>query len=240
MKLKRINLKAKYKGYTLVEMLITIVIIAVVLLTVTLSLTTMIKASAISGARTLARNDSEFILELLKKYMSNSSEDSVLLYNQSGRKAMINGDVVSNGALGFTEVAPDTGLTANEIHFRPVGSDSWICISVFPYFDGPKQIGTVIVKTSATGSVIQNNTAAEHRDCFGTDNTELKRNAIFLNSPQINIDSFIIRAYTSASENKYLLVNLTVTPVNWVAGAKSPVVAQYARRLIVSNEKLTF
>lgn len=75
----------KYEGLSLVEMLITLLIVGLVLLVVSTTLTALIKASAISSARTLVRDDTEYIFEILERYVQNSQIDEIFLYKvQSG------------------------------------------------------------------------------------------------------------------------------------------------------------
>jgi len=67
-----INLKGnKYEGFSLVEMLITIVILGMVMLIASVTLTTLIKISTVSSNKTRVRNETEFVLELVRRTVRN-------------------------------------------------------------------------------------------------------------------------------------------------------------------------
>ena len=70
--MKKENIQNKiYEGFSLVEMLLTMIIIGFVFLLVSTVLSTLIKVSTISTAKTTVRSESEFILELIRRNVRN-------------------------------------------------------------------------------------------------------------------------------------------------------------------------
>ena len=115
------NKKEKYEGFTLVEMLLTIVIIGIVMLISMTTLTTLIKTSTVSSNKTKVRNESEYVLELIRRSVRNSNPSDVFIYNSRNARVFNRN---TNSIVG-TGVSPATvygnsleeNQIGNEIHF---------------------------------------------------------------------------------------------------------------------------
>ncbi len=120
----------KYTAFSLLEMIITTFIVGFIMTVVALVLTTLIKVSVVTTNKTAARNDSEFVLELLRRNVKSSNPSEVSLYN-TVEKRTYNKDTgkVSVGGDFTTSVAKNK--PANEIHFRPQGSQNWVCLAYY-------------------------------------------------------------------------------------------------------------
>lgn len=226
--------KEKYEGFSLVEMLITIVIMGVVMLTASTTLTTLIKISTVSSNKTRVRSESEFVLELVRRTVRNSNPSDVYIFNSSAvreydpeENVVINSDgsilspavtLVYENPLGENEVG-------NEIHFRPYGYDSWICIG---YFLSTNDDGMgYILKTSAQSLQDQQET------CFDEDTIKY---VIALNSEVVNIKSFDI-AYTILEDSNYLIrFDIEAEPTQWYLAEGAPVKKTVHRQAVVSTE----
>ena len=135
------NTIKKYEGLTLIEMIITLLIVGIVLVVTSATLVALIKASAISSARSLSRDESEFILELLEKEIENSRSDDIHLYaidHGAWKFDTVSGKIVGP-AVNLQPIAlNDPTFHADEIHYRPVGSEEWICLG---YYIGTDEYG---------------------------------------------------------------------------------------------------
>jgi prepilin-type N-terminal cleavage/methylation domain-containing protein len=81
------TIEEKYQAFSLVEMLLTIVIIGMVMLISSVTLTTLIKVSTVASNKIRARNESEFVLELVRRTVRNSDPSDVLIFStQEARK----------------------------------------------------------------------------------------------------------------------------------------------------------
>ncbi len=78
----------KYVGFSLVETLITIFIMAMVLLLLNVTLITMVKTSGIATGRTVSRQETEYMNEVIRRYVRNSDSDLINLYNTKGVRAI--------------------------------------------------------------------------------------------------------------------------------------------------------
>lgn len=227
----------KYEGLSLVEMLITLLIVGLVLLVVSTTLTALIKASAISSARTLVRDDTEYIFEILERYVQNSQIDEIFLYKvQSGINT--NWGVSPEGTitappretLQVYDLANDplnTELDGTEIHFRPIGSDNWVCIAMYPGYPG--------TSFEDLGFIVKGTVPSQDPQCIAD---SIQR--VYLNSDDVDVNSMVINVYPGTGDNYNFVIDLEVEPVHWVPGKESRFKPEYYRQLIVSTKKLTF
>jgi prepilin-type N-terminal cleavage/methylation domain-containing protein len=221
------RLKKKYQGYSLVEMLITIVIIGAVMLIASVTLTTLIKVSTVSSNKTKARTDSEFILELVRRTVRNSNPSDVYIYDSSSVRKYDPEDNIVVSELGANlSVTYGTALTSgNEIHFRPYGYESWVCIAFFTSTLDPEM--GYIVKTTVA------DLTGQHQNCFTQEYTGY---VIPLNSDAVDIDSFQI-AYTELDDLNYMIrFDIDVQPTEWYLGLGAPVRKEIHRQAVVSTE----
>lgn len=232
----RNNLKKqnKYEGFSLVEMLITIVIIGVVMLTASTTLTTLIKISTVSSNKTRVRTESEFVLELVRRTVRNSNPSNVYIYDSLEARTYNpdENEIVNTLGADLTKVYSDSlmeNVPGNEIHFRPYGYESWICIGYFKSSNDPNM--GYIIKTSAQ------NLWEQQQTCF--DNGSDKY-LIALNSDMVNINSFDI-AYTILKDTNYLIrFDIEAQPIEWYLAPGAPVNKIVHRQTVVSTEGITW
>jgi hypothetical protein len=224
-------LKKKYEGLSLVETLLTIVIITTVMLLASVTLTTLIKASAVSAARTTAREESEFVLELLRRTIRNSHNDDIYLYSVSGR-AFDEGDgevVGDGGPVSGYEVALNEGQLGNEIHFRPTGFDRWVCLGFFPGLEDPDR--GYLLKSSTLS-------LSDPASCFDSSADTYKQNTIVLNSDSIDVNLFQMQYYLTQGSNVLMTIDVEVEPTNWSENFTGPITPTYFKQAVVSTQKL--
>jgi len=233
-----LNRKEKYEGFSLVEMLITIVIMGVVMLTASSTLTTLIKISTVSSNKTRVRSESEFVLELVRRTVRNSNPSDVYIFGSSSvRKYNPEENIVvnTNGSptdpllLAAYNTPKRENEIGNEIHFRPYGYESWICIAYFQSTKDPNM--GYILKTSAPNLLDQQNT------CF---NDDASKYIIALNSEVVNIKTFEI-AYTVLKDANYLIrFDIEAEPTQWYLAEGAPVKRTVHRQAVVSTEGIVW
>jgi len=236
--MKLLNSKEKYEGFSLVEMLITIVIMGVVMLTASSTLTTLIKISTVSSNKTRVRSESEFVLELVRRTVRNSNPSDVYIFDSHlvrkydpETNAVVNSDgsVSSPAVLQAYDNPLAENALGNEIHFRPYGYESWICIAYFPSTDDDGM--GYILKTSAQNLLDQQET------CFDEDASKY---VIALNSAVVNIKSFDI-AYTVLRDSNYLIrFDIEAEPTQWYLAEGAPVKKVVHRQAVVSTEGIVW
>ena len=228
------NLLKKYEAYSLVEMLITIVIIGIVMLIASVTLTTLIKISTVSSNKTRVRTESEFVLELVRRTVRNSNPSDVYIYNSLNTRKYNPEDNIIVDELGANFPAVyGTSLgenqVGNEIHFRPYGYESWVCIAFFTSTLDP-EIG-YIVKTTAS------DLTGQHQNCFVQGSTGY---LIPLNSEIVDMDSFQI-AYTVLDDSNYMIrFDIDAEPTEWYLGFGAPVRKEVHRQAVVSTEGIVW
>ena len=218
--------KIKYQGLSLVETLITLVIVGIVILVVSTTLVALIKASAIAQARTLSRSESELLLELLKRYIQNSEVDEVdVLYLPPGQRYIEeNGDLVVNWFSASVVDENNPTVRGNEIHFRPIGSNEWVCVAYVPG-ENPDDAGAILRANSPTRA----------SQCF-TGSSEYT----ILNSSDIDVNSLEISYFYASGGNINYIIDLDIEPVHWIPGNQSQFRPNFPRQLVVSTSKLTY
>lgn len=228
----KLNKEKKYEGFSLVEMLITIVIMGMVLLIASTTLTTLIKTSSASSSKTRVRSETEFVLELIRRTVRNSDPSSVYIYNTEDIR-VYNPDTnqVINIAGKDIALAYSTSVeenkTGNEIHFRPYGFESWMCIGFFKSSKDPNM--GYILKTSAQ------NLINDQQSCFENTTNPAGYN-IVLNSSEVDINSFEI-AYIVQKDNNYLIrFNINAQPSHWYLGESTLTTREVVRQTVVSTE----
>jgi prepilin-type N-terminal cleavage/methylation domain-containing protein len=223
------KIEDRYEAFSLVEMLITIVIIGMVMLISSVTLTTLIKVSTVASNKIRARNESEFVLELVRRTVRNSDPSDVLIFStQEARKFDFdNMAIVDTGLEDIESVYQEIGETeiGNEIHFRPYGYKDWICLAFFESSEDSEK--GYILRTSAE------NLSGQHESCFGS-----TPYIIVLNSDYVDTNSFNI-AYTVSNDGNYLIrFDIESEPVDWYLGSGAPIKRKVFRQGIVSTEGL--
>lgn len=221
----------KYKAVSLIEMLITMVVITTVLLLATVTLTTLIRVSSVSNGRTMARDESEFVLELLRRNIRNTDADDVYVYNVSGRTfdEEENKTVDSETVTGYESEILE-GIVGNEIHFRPVGYDRWMCIGYFP--SSTDDTVGYIVKSSYSNNLTPQN-------CLKGDDEQYIQNAMVLNSSEVYAQQLSFVVYKATEGNVLITIEVKMKPrVILLSGNKiSP---EFFRQALISSQKLTW
>ncbi|MGI5897941.1 MAG: pilus assembly FimT family protein [Candidatus Dojkabacteria bacterium] len=232
--MKNIN-NDKYEAFSLVEMLLTIVIIGFVMLISAVTLTTLIKVSTVSSNKTRVRNESEYVLELVRKTVRNSNPSDVFIFNSKNARNYVHNKETNTVTIESTgtqdlKTLYSTPLgeneVGNEIHFRPYGYNSWVCIGYFKDRDSDKGY---IVKSNVED--LLNN----HESCFASASGKF---LISLNSDYVSINSFDI-AYTKSPDNNYLIrFDIEAEPVFWYFAKGAPVSKKVLRQTVVKTEGL--
>lgn len=228
-------MRKKYEAFSLIEMLLTIAILGMVMLISSVTLTTLIKVSTVSSNKIRARNESEFILELVRRTVRNSDPSDVYIYDSSAVRSFdAEKEIIINSPTGDIEGTYGTSLLeneqGNEIHFRPYGYGDWICLAYFPSSQEGSERGYVL-RTSAQ------DLSGSHESCFETGDSPTSY-LISLNSDYIDVNSFNI-AYTVSSDGNYIIrFDIETEPVDWYLGSGAPVNKTVFRQGIVSTEGL--
>ncbi len=233
---RKTNLKTKYSGLSLIEMLITLVIISIILVVTSSTLVALIKASAISSARALSRDESEFVLELLERELKNADalSNNVIIYNTPNTATGLRHiDFTDSSIVGkFVEntilpVAP--GGAGNEIHIKSNRYDNvWICMAFIKGMKDGQEVG-VIVRREVTGY-----DSSPGIDCIGEGEDDI----VFVSSEEVDVELLEIRSYSIDTRNTTFIIDLTLKPVYWIPGKQSKIKPEYFRQLIVRTGKL--
>lgn len=229
----------KYEGFSLVEMLITIVIIGVVMLISSTTLTTLVKISSVSSNKTRVRNETEFVLELIRRTVRNSDPSDVYVYNSFAARKYdpTTNLVVDSGQVPDISTVYGTSLVqnqeGNEIQFRPYGYENWICIGFFQS-TLDSEMG-YILKTSAQ------NLWNQHDTCFiNNSSSDYTKYIIPLNSDIVDIDNFKI-AYTVLEDSNYLIrFDIEAHPTQWYLAPGAPLNKEVYRQAVVSTEGIVW
>ena len=230
--MKKIEIENKiYDGFSLIEMLVTMVIIGFVFLLVATTLTTLIRVSRISTAKTVVRNESEFILELIRRNVRNSNVGDVLIFNTSGRVYDGESIVEVEDVLGFDDPLA-AGEEGNEIHFRPNGYSRWICIAYFASSEEPDM--GYILKAST------DDISSDHSICFDPESSDYQKYTIQLNSEEVDINSFGIKYIESTYDNYIIVADINSQPFYWYEGSGKLFNREVNRQVVVSTEGLTW
>jgi hypothetical protein len=220
-------------------MIITIAIMGVVMIISSTVLSTLIRVSTVSSNKIRARNESEFVLELLRRTIRNSDPSDVYIFRSNDPDALgqvraydPENDVMVSEideediyASGLLE-----GQVGNEIQFRPYGFSNWLCLGFFhdvnDDVNDPKK--GYILWTS--GYDLRDN----HASCFAPDNSSSY--LMLLNSDYINIKDFQISYMKSADGNYIITFDILSEPVNWYLGPNGVIDREVHRKGVVSTE----
>ncbi len=222
----------KYEGFSLVEMLITIAIMGVVMILSSTVLTTLIKVSTVSSNKIRARNESEFVLELIRRTIRNSDPSDVYIFSSrsvegsGGRKFDPQQQSIVSEALGeiYTETLGENEK-GNEIHFRPYGFRDWICLGFFNSTEDEEK--GYILWTSAE------DLGGNHESCFALNGPYSY--AMVLNSDYINIKNFDI-SYTQSADGNYIIkFKILSEPISWYLSPGAPISQEVVRSGTVST-----
>jgi prepilin-type N-terminal cleavage/methylation domain-containing protein len=210
----------KYEGFTMIEMLISMLIMALIFLAIGNVLSTMIKTSNTVSSRMLIREEGEFLAEIFRKYIRNSSADNVKLYTRENSRIRFS-DYEVDSLLGEPFLYdPEAGGSATEIHFRPSADsrNKVVCMGFFNDHDDGDRGYLIRSVTNFTGS--WNDYEAEM--CFPTlslSSQDFRKNFATLNSDLVHIRGLeIMRDNTST--NIYYSIDIDMEP-SWGVGGLS-------------------
>jgi prepilin-type N-terminal cleavage/methylation domain-containing protein len=229
----------KYEAFSLVEMLITISIMGMVMLISSSVLTSLIKVSTVASNKIRARNESEFVLELMRRTIRNSDPSEVYIFKSNvaigampGRKFDPEEQTVTgNVAEEVYAQKNDERELGNEIHFRPYGFRDWICLGFFTEeeVEGEEdEVRGYLVWTSGDDLM------GQHESCFAQGGQDSY--TMVLNSEYINIKNFEV-SYVQSSDGNYIIsFEILSEPLRWYLGAQSPINREILRQATVSTE----
>lgn len=227
----------KYKGFSLVEMLLTIMILSIVMLLVATTLNTVIKASNTANSKNLARSDINYMMDIFNRSVSNAQLDDIYLYSSSSER-------VFTVASGLPEIYTDnpsnldniyetdlisnndpTKFNGNEIHVKVYGYPVWTCLGYFRDVDD--KYGYLVKTTNAS--------LTDHSECFNSSAV-----ITVLNSFSVDVKNFEIQYINVGDDkNSMFLINSTVTPLFWPVSDSFPVTRDVSRQIVISTEALT-
>ena len=231
-----INKKRKYEGFSLIEMLLTMAILGFVMTISSVVLSTLIRVSISSSNKIRARNESEFVLELVRRTVRNSNPKDIRIFDNRSSESNkprlydpVGNVVVENWGANISEVYDfplGEGQRGNEIHFRPYGYKDWVCLGFFVSQQDPDK--GYILMTSNSDLISQ------HHECFSEEAPYI----IALNSPYINAKGFDI-FYTVSGDLSYLIsFDVILEPLDWYLGGNPNFIRQVIRQGVVSTEGL--
>jgi type II secretory pathway pseudopilin PulG len=232
---KQKNKTAKYTGYTLVELLVSIAIMMIVIVLVSATFMTIIKASIISNALISTRSEADFSLRVVENSVKQSKPDSIFLFDTINLRKFNSTDTKIEPQRSSSEIQSaylnviGLGTNGNEIHILPNGGTRWICIAYF--IDSSTGKG-VLLKTSSTA--ISNLTG--HEKCFDSSYEDFTKNIVQLTTESIDIHSLLMNYYYGDNENAYYILELKAAPAKWF-GNSTPL--EITRQTVVNTRKLT-
>lgn len=230
-----INIKKKYKGFSLVEMLLTIGILGIIMVLVATTLTTLIKVSTVSNSKNQARNDINFMMELVNRSLSGSNISDITTY-QSLEIRHFNEETLTLETVpaGVGEVYNNptvlTGVPANEMHVRSYGYNVWTCIGYFR--DSIDDTKGYLLKTTMYN--LEN-----HASCFDS----LRENSYVsvLHSTEVSVVDFSIEYLVIGDDaDNMFIITATVEPLDWPESFGLSVNKQITRQSTVSSQGLTW
>ncbi|MGI6484513.1 MAG: PilW family protein [Candidatus Dojkabacteria bacterium] len=230
----RVYKRKTYEGFSLIEMLITTVLLGFIMLISALVLTTLLRVSTTATNKARIRTDSEYVLELLKRTIRTTSPDYVKIFDSSGREFdTINNNVSIRDGV-FTEVTTGTG---NEIHIKPNGSSRWLCVAYYKGSpsdtDNAGVVKGYILKTSIED---MDNNIEGHKGCFNPE-VNHQSNYLVLNSRFANIEDFKIKQSLAGDDyNKIIQFDLKSSAVYWYFAKGGLLNRSFYRQAVVKTE----
>jgi prepilin-type N-terminal cleavage/methylation domain-containing protein len=205
----------KYKGFTMIEMLITMMLLAMIFLAINSVVVNMMKTSNVASSRMIVREEGEYLAEVFRKYIRNSSADSVKVYFRENPRVGFEDYEVTSVFGSATEDIPDEEF-ATEIHFQPSGDTTGkvVCIGFFKDSDDH---GYIV----RTANVLQGPwNDYDPNWCFQPfPDSNFRKNFVSLTSDLVYVEDLeIIRDRTSA--NVYYTINIDMKPA-WSIGGLS-------------------
>jgi len=228
--------KQAYEGFSLVETLLTMVILAMVMLFVSSILNTVIKISHTANSKNRARSDINYVMDVYDRTLSNAKLEDIKMYNSSNAREF---SFDENGIPVIKEVQPLEEIykvgnsipdNINEIHARIYGYDTWVCLGYFKYKNLGKEYGFIVESTS------NNLDIDNHNICFAEDSP-----ITVLHSYSVDVSNFSIE-YIDIGDgiNSMFVISSEFIPLYWPMSNTFYLVDKgVSRELVVSTRGLT-
>ncbi len=224
----------KYKGFSLVELLLTTMILVVIMLLVATTLNTVIKVSNTTNSKNIARTNMSYIMDYVSRALTNSEIGDIYMFNSSSVRTL--GD--NNGQLGIISSVDlgstyadgklgDLAVQGNEVHMKLYGYNDWTCIG---YFEDSNGYG-YIVRT-----VYEDDMQGDHSLCFNQSAIVTPMHSFMVDVSEFHLDYLVM----GDMENRMFLINSTLTPLYWPVGDTFPINRNVTRQAVVSTQALTW
>lgn len=229
-------MKKTFKGFSLIEMLLTLVIISIIFLITAKTLNTIIKVSTITKYKNITRNEAGFAMELTERLLANSNVNEVYIFDSSTARNYQGGAITSTLtpeeliALYSSSLLP--GSKGNEIHVRPYGYNSWNCIGYFVDETDP-ELGYLLKRAVESFPV-----DGGHESCFD-DSWGSEYPILVLNSEDVTVKDFQVSYTMSELVNNIFYVDLEMEPRFWSPG-KTSIEKAVFRQSTITTQGLTW
>lgn len=228
----------KYKGFSLIELLLTMMILMVIMMLVATTLNTVIKVSNTTNSKNTARSNMTYLMDFLSRALSNAELADIYLFNSSGIRVLGEGDdgqlsiiggpvggVYNDGNLG------EEGFSGNEIHIKLYGYDDWTCIGYFKDIHSSDEDYGYLVRTVYDGDMEDN-----HGACFDSNATITPMHSFMIDVSNFNIEYIVV----GDGQNRMFILDAELRPLYWPVGDTFPVTREVSRQAVVSTQALTW
>lgn len=229
--------EAKYEAFSLIEMLITIIILGFILITCALVLTTLIKVSTVSTNKTRVRTESEYMQELLKRTIRTTDPANARLYNSLGSRQYdpSSSKITTSDSLQVYDNSLKENQIGNEIHLKPFGSNKWLCVGFFYEVGNKKESDGVTPKGYVIKTTMDDAEYSTASDCFNPSKNK-SHNYIVLNSRFVNVSKMEVLYTETEDNNKEFILNLHSDAIYWYFAKGAPLSREILRQSIVKTE----
>jgi len=217
-----------YTGFTLMEVLITMLILSMILLVISFTLNTLIFVSLRTDLSVRTRDEIDTSLEVMRRVVKQADPEAITLLSTGHYKYF-------DPALSKVMIDPTgqggTPSDVNEVHILSSAGGRVVCFGAFEVLGAVgDDVQGYLVKSSMS---VANYTEAT---CLDSSKVEYQKNAMVLNSDLVDVDEFKIGFDTGVGQNGYVQIRISGKPVRW-PGREGPKLL--TRETIVSTGKLT-
>jgi len=238
----------QYEGFSLVEMLFTIVILSVVMLLVATTLNTVIRTSQTANSKNQARSDVNYIMNTYERLITNSDLEDIKMYKSSqyrkfgfdgnGIPVIITLPTLPPGYYDTSLIPTIDPIEGNEIHVRLYGTDYWTCIGYFLDETYPTKYGYIV-----KANLKDEGDTTNHSSCFAEANNitllhTYSNNIMVVNRP--GYTTIFNMTYIPVDENNSMFnIRVSVEPLWWPLKGTYLKQSWVTRELAVSTKALT-